>query len=214
LFRSAPSTRPEGAATDWRMRRTRRSPVRAPLGASEPSSARDVAFCAEAVNGDRRWVWITFSSCSYWAAGVRQSICLCTLGISTLWRIAKPQRAKPKRYQLTGQTWASYVCGITIFLPPVHVDEPHGVRTAGWISLSGCHPNRVQANVRVMAEIPANACWGRVDLMPGPGIVISAPGKGTFGPAFNDPTAHATPGAIPEISENAISPGLAGGVSD
>src|SRR5215472_10585064 len=24
--------------------------------------------------------------------------------------------------------------------------EPHGVREASWISLSGCHPNRVQAN--------------------------------------------------------------------
>jgi hypothetical protein len=27
--------------------------------------------------------------------------------------------------------------------------EPHGVRDAGWISLSGCQPNRVQARPKV-----------------------------------------------------------------
>src|SRR3954451_481636 len=26
------------------------------------------------------------------------------------------------------------------------ISEPYGVRDQGWISLSGCHPNRVQAN--------------------------------------------------------------------
>src|SRR4051795_2078031 len=27
------------------------------------------------------------------------------------------------------------------------ISEPYGVRDQGWISLSGCHPNRVQAKV-------------------------------------------------------------------
>src|SRR6516162_9077364 len=33
--------------------------------------------------------------------------------------------------------------------------EPHGVREASWISLSGCHPNRVQAS--------ETKSWDRVD---------------------------------------------------
>jgi hypothetical protein len=30
--------------------------------------------------------------------------------------------------------------------------EPYGVREAGWISLSGCHPNRLQDNPDIFEE--------------------------------------------------------------
>ena len=49
----------------------------------------------------------------------------------------------------------------------IRLREPHGVRTAGWISLSGCHPNRVQATAhpRARFQFPRRA-RGRPFVLP------------------------------------------------